>query len=176
MRDLLFASLLIVATGCSRDDSRGPSGPLVALVERPTSGTACGIERAEYVRPFWRAPYQRCRDSVAGGYQSTVLDADSVVVEAHRSWIVAPRTQPTAWDREAERLIRLFGKPVHTISRPEPSLPPYCAAWRGPDSAEITLRLQPTNDVGPIGIDELWEMHRNARYGPLPDAVACGLR
>lgn len=110
------------------------------------------------------------------GYQAIVLDADSVVVEAHRAWVVQPHMQQATWDREAGHIARLFGKPVHSIARQGPSLPPYCAAWRGPDSVEVTLRLQPINDLAPPRIDQEWQLHRDARHGPLPDVVACGLR
>jgi len=158
----------------------------VPLIERQPSADGCRIEHSDYIRPFWRAPYQRCIDSVPNGQQDVVLDADSVVVEAHRDWIVPPRAQQGSWNREAARITRLFGPPVRStyaavnlvadVARSDAMLSSYCAAWRGLDSVEVVLRLEPSKDVGPPSLDEPWRLHRDARYGPLPDAVACGLR
>jgi hypothetical protein len=38
------------------------------------------------------------------------------------------------------------------------------------------LRLEPGTDVGLPGLNHPWRLRRDSRYGPLPDAVACGLR
>jgi hypothetical protein len=158
----------------------------VPLIERQPSADGCRIERSDYIRPFWRAPYQRCMDSVPNGRQVVVLDADSVVVEAYRDWIVPPRAQQDSWNREAARITGVFGPPVRStnaavnvvadVARNDAMLRTYCEAWRGLDSVEVVLRLEPRKDVGRPSLDESWRLHREARYGPLPDAIACGLR
>jgi hypothetical protein len=158
----------------------------VPLIEREPLAAGCRIEHSDYIRPFWRAPYQRCIDSVPNGQQVVILDADSVVVETDRNWIVPPRAQQGSWNREAARITGLFGPPVRTtnaavnlaadVARSDAMLRSYCVAWRGPDSVEVVLRLEPRKDVGPPSLEEPWQLHRDSRYGPLPDAVACGLR
>jgi hypothetical protein len=101
-------------------------------------------------------------------------------------WTVPPRAQQASWNREAARITQLFGPPVRStnaavdlgadVARRDAMLRSYCAAWRGPDSVEVVLRLEPSKDVGRPSLDEQWGLHRDSRYGPLPDAIACGLR
>ena len=176
---------LVVAVGCSADRrSTGLDlrGPLAMLVERkPGSLGECELRHREYVRPFWRAPYRQCRDTLIDGSSWLEVDADSVVTEASREWSVAIGGEQAAWDREARQLTTAFGQPVWDSLAPSRTdaadiqvahLRSYCAAWRGPYSVEAALRLTPTSDVSPAP-GTSWRLVRNARNGPLADAIAC---
>jgi hypothetical protein len=179
--------VLTVLAACSAPERQSPlalKGLLRALLDRvPASLTACAPNHRTYDRPFWRAPYRDCTDSVAGGWQNFELDADSVVMDLARTWTVPPFEQRARWDREANRLTRLFGLPVRSNNRPpdsslsaSPLLRSYCVAWHGPDSVEVTLYLEPDTDVGPPREDAPWQLRRYARHGPLLGARSCGLR
>jgi hypothetical protein len=96
---------------------------------------------------------------------------------------VPPGQQRVYWDREASRLNALFGHPTRSNnampigpSFDTTSLRSYCALWRGPDSAEVTLYLSPQTDVAPVEKDKDWTLRRYARHGPLAGAVSCGAR
>jgi hypothetical protein len=179
--------VLLVAIGCSAE--RQPPSPelrgtFAGLVEpRPIALAECPLSRSEYTRPFWRAPYRHCRDSLADGWQFVEVDADTVVTELSREWMVPAGSERVAWERQARRLTETFGLPVR--SRLAPPAPDssrqqlawsrtYCAAWRGPDSVQATLRLASTTDVDPGEAPVPWRLAWHVRNGPLADAVACG--
>jgi len=139
------------------------------------------VTSREYARPFWRPPYRQCLDSLADGWQFVEVDADSVVTEVSREWRVPAGGEQPAWDREARRLTAALGRPVWDSLAPSPRdaadigvahWRSYCAAWRGPDSVEAALRLSPVSDASPAPATP-WRLVRNARNGPLADAVAC---
>jgi len=161
-------------------------GPLAQLAEPvPSRLDTCARQSTQYVAPFWRAPYLGCQDSTpAGGSQYLELDADSVVVAAFHQWSVPEADRSARWEVAATHLTRLFGKPVRGAGRlgeyrsgSEPqSLRAYCALWRGSDSVEVALYLQPTTDVAPSPPGRPWVLKRYARHGPLLGAVSCGAR
>jgi hypothetical protein len=171
---------------CARRESANAAlrGPLARILDPPLAKLAACIEVSRsYAGPFWHAPYRECRDSAPGGEEFVELDANSVVVSTSRDWRVPPGEQRAAWDREASRLNALFGPP----SRPDNALPSgagfdptslrsYCAFWRGPDSAEVTLYLLPETDVASVEKNNWWALRRYARHGPLAGAVSCGRR
>jgi len=181
--------LVLVITAACAAPAREPrvalKGPLRALIDSvPRSLAVCTLSNRTYVRPFWRAPYLECGDSVAAGREGFELDADSVVVSTARSWTVPPFAQRAWWRREVDRLTQAFGTPVRSVNQPPEAsslasstlLQTYCAAWRGPDSVEVMLYLDPATDVGGPGEDQPWQLRRYARYGPLLGAVSCGMR
>jgi hypothetical protein len=185
-RAFLVLALLV---GCSTHEVRAPlglKGPLRVLLDSvPLALDHCVESHRQYNLPFWRAPYRDCRDSLTDGSQGFEVDADSVVVSTHRSWVVLAFEQQPAWNREAARLTRLFGTPVRSFDHPFEDLPlsgdqglriPRCAAWRGSDSVEVSLYLDPMTDVGPPRVDQPWRLRRYGRHGPLLGAVSCGLR
>ena len=161
-------------------------GPLRALIDSvPRSLAVCTLSNRTYVRPFWRPPVLACALlgvwRFGGGWPRRFeLDADSVVVSTARSWTVPPFAQRAWWRREADRLTQAFGTPVRSVNQPPEAsslasstlLRTYCAAWRGPDSVEVTLYLDPATDVGGQGEDQPWQLRRYARYGPLLGAVS----
>ena len=185
MKRVIFSLTLLVA--CSTPERPRPldlKGPLRELLDpAPSTLAHCTTFHREYVRPFWRAPYTSCGDSVSGGWQGVELDADSVVVETRRTRTVGPYQQRAVWNREAGRLTDLFGDPVRNHNRPPEDsaldgelVRTYCATWRGPDSVEVVLYLDPLTDVGPARENHPWQLRRYARHGPLLGAASCGLR
>ena len=167
--------------GGSRSDLRGP---LRSLVASATARGTCEVDATQYDKPFWRAPYTTCRESITSGSQTVTFDADSVVVETFAEWVVPAHQQRAQWDSVVARLTARFGAPARTRNAPvnltrdavnDSLLRTYCTAWHGPDSIEIALYLGPSTDVGPPRVDQAWRLRRYARNGPLSDAVSCGL-
>lgn len=161
-------------------------GSLAPFVEGTRSSlSGCVPNNRTYNRPFWRAPYRECRDSMPAGWQFLEVDADSVVTELIRVWMVPTGQQQAFWDREADRLSSVFGQPSRSINIPWQASPAdmalggrtHCAAWRGPDSVTAALRLQaPSDAIGPTMTYNGWRLSRYVRNGPLSDAIDCGLR
>ena len=129
--------------------------------------------------------YTTCADSIVSGTQTFTVDADSVVVATSAEWIVPPHRQRAEWDSAVARLNAAFGSPTSNYNAPvnmtsdavnDSLVRVYCAAWRGPDSVEIALHLDPLSDVGSPRIDKPWRLRRYSRHGPLFDAVSCRLR
>ena len=180
--------MLILAVACTpseQHDGVRLHGPLAGLLEQvPVSLAGCTPSPKEFSPALWHAPYLVCGDSLPAGRQAFEVDSDSFVVSESRDWRVPFDSRDAAWARAAHIVQSRFGTPVRgqlTLrefpeARTRESPRSYCALWRGPDSVEIALYLQPTSDVG-SSVDTLpWELRRYARYGPLPGAVSCGAR
>lgn len=179
---------MIALTACATREPRAEMrlhGPLAALVEHaPVSLARCSAVHTQFSPPFWRAPYASCIDSLQDGQQGFEVDSDSVVVSEWRDWTVPAGKQDSVWARVAGRIESRFDTRIRGQrrlsdfgSRPgTEKLGGYCALWRGPDSVEVSLFLQPITDVGPADSASSWKVRRYARYGPLAGAVACGAR
>ena len=162
---LVFTSLI----GCRGPETvpqlRGPLAPLVSI--RPPSLDACDVKTISYVRPFWRAPYRTCRDTIGGRLEVVEVDADSLVTELVTSWDVPAADRQAAFATETAALTERFGLPFRCA--------PTQLVWRARDSVRVALLLQPNTDVFYPGMPDSisWRISRYARLGPLLDAWWC---
>jgi hypothetical protein len=120
MRLRILTCLLIAGlAGCAADRPAAPRlqprGALAALLDPvPASLDGCVLSARTYGRPFWRAPYRECRDTLPTGWQFAEFDSDTIVTELARAWtdIGDDSAAMRAFVREAGRLTAAFGPPA----------------------------------------------------------------